>query len=440
MGSDQNGNTMSQTSDGGVAETVQTSPAEQASTAATFGSDRTTIGSYVRWLAAAMSVASAAIHYGYAPHHLQEDWAHGWFFVIIATAQLGFAFLVVTRPTRLLWALATLLNVGIIGTWIVSRTSGLPFGPEALRKEAVGTADVVSIVLEGAVIVLAAVALFAPKLMSRELRDRMGARFTTGALSGVALLAAFVMLTPTYTEAHGAGGHSHAAGGVLTGNTPCELSGPAASPGQENTDAEGHSHRGPTAQQPVSEADRQTLIAQQQQAREVAVRYPTVTEAEAAGYRLSTVFLPCIGAHYTNTRLAVRFDPSKPSELLYDGTNPDSKIVGLSFLVWHPNGPPEGFAGPNDSWHQHNFNGGLCLKGGVVVGAEALSVEECAARGGAKVGLEDVWMVHDWIVPGWECSWGVFAGECPELGGVAGKTAWDTPDGTTPDPLQAIAK
>ena len=431
---------MSQTSESTAGEAITGTSAVSAPTRSESGTDRTTIGSYVRWLAAAMSVASAAIHYGYAPHHLLEDWAHGWFFVIIATAQLGFAFLVVTRPTRLLWALATVLNVGIIGTWIVSRTSGLPFGPEALRKEAVGTADVVSIVLEAAVIVLALVALFAPKLMSRELRDRMGARFTTGALSGVALLAAFVMLTPTYTEAHAAGGHSHAGAGVLTGNTPCELSGPAASPGQENTDAEGHSHRGPTAQQPVSEADRQTLIAQQQQARQVAVTYPTVADAEAAGYHMSTVYLPCIGAHYTNTRLAVRFDPARPSELLYDGTNPDSKIVGLSFLVWHPNGPPEGFAGPNDSWHQHIFNGGLCLKGGVVVGAEALSVEECAARGGAKAGLEDIWMVHDWIVPGWECSWGVFAGECPELGGVAGKTAWDTPDGTTPDPLQAIAK
>jgi hypothetical protein len=47
-------------------------------------------------------------------------------------------------------------------------------------------------------------------------------------------------------------------------------------------------------------------------------------------------------------------------------------------------------------------------------------------------------MVHDWIVPGWECSWGVFAGECPELGGVTGKTAWDIGDRTTRDPLQAI--
>lgn len=403
-------------------------------------SDRTTVGTYVRWFAAALSVASAAIHYGYAPHHLQEDWAHGWFFVIIATAQLGFAFLVVTRPTRWLWSLAALLNIGIIGTWVVSRTAGLPFGPQSLRKEAVGTADLVSTVLEAAVILLAIIAIFAPSLMDRELRDRMGARFTTGALSGVALLAAFVMLTPTYTDAHAGDGHAHDSGSVLVGDTPCEKAGPAASPGQENTDAEGHSHRGPTAQQQVSPEDRQTLIDQQQQARDVALRFPTVADAEAAGYRMSTVYVPCIGAHYTNTRLAIRFDPSRPSELLYDGTKPDSKIVGLSFLVWHPNGPPEGFAGPNDSWHQHNFNGGLCLKGGVVVGAEALTQEECAARGGAKLGLEDIWMVHDWVVPGWECSWGVFAGECPELGGVTGRTAWDTNDGSVADPLQAIGK
>jgi hypothetical protein len=31
-------------------------------------------------------------------------------------------------------------------------------------------------------------------------------------------------------------------------------------------------------------------------------------------------------------------------------------------------------------------------------------------------------------VPGFECSWGVFAGECPELGGRLAGTAWDPPD------------
>ena len=90
--------------------------------------------------------------------------------------------------------------------------------------------------------------------------------------------------------------------------------------------------------------------------------------------------MPCIGAHYTNTGLVSRFDPAAPSELLFDGTNPDSKIVGLSYLVFHLNGPPEGFAGPNDRWHMHNSNGGLCIgKDGVVVGNEATSPKECAA-------------------------------------------------------------
>ena len=40
---------------------------------------------------------------------------------------------------------------------------------------------------------------------------------------------------------------------------------------------------------------------------------------------------------------------------------PDSKIVGLSYLVWHPGGRPRGSPGPNDHWHQHNANGGLCI-------------------------------------------------------------------------------
>jgi hypothetical protein len=63
----------------------------------------------------------------------------------------------------------------------------------------------------------------------------------------------------------------------------------------------------------------------------------------------------------------------------------------------------------------------------VVIGAESMTVAECEARSGVKRELKDIWMVHDWIVPGFECSWGVFAGECPELGGRVGGTAWDAP-------------
>jgi hypothetical protein len=138
------------------------------------------------------------------------------------------------------------------------------------------------------------------------------------------------------------------------------------------------------------------------------------------------VYVPCIGAHFTNLRLVVGFDPAAPSELLYDGTAPNSKIVGLSYLVFHPGGPPEGFAGPNDVFHQHNANGGLCLKGSSVVGGESMSKKTCELIGGHKSAklMANVWMVHAWVAPGWECSWGVFAGECPELGGKLGATAF----------------
>jgi hypothetical protein len=229
--------------------------------------------------------------------------------------------------------------------------------------------------------------------------------------------------------------HGNVIAGSATGDSPCEKAAPvAASPGETGTgeggsqgSAEGeHGERGLVVQQPLTQAERQQLELQMRAARSVIDKYPTVATAQAAGYHMSTVYVPCIGAHYTNVGLVAKFDPGAPSELLYDGTTPDAKIVGLSYLVFHPGGPPEGFAGTNDHWHQHNANGGLCLnKTGTVVGGEDVSAKECAKRGGAKRVLKDIWMVHAWVAPGWECSWGTFAGECPELGGTTGKTAFD---------------
>jgi hypothetical protein len=223
--------------------------------------------------------------------------------------------------------------------------------------------------------------------------------------------------------------------GSATGNSPCEKALPTpSSPGEVGNGSAGsltgaaaaevHGARGLVVQQPLTEAQRELLQAQMAEARTVVAKYPTVAAATAGGYHISTVYVPCIGAHYTNIGLVGSFDPARPSELLYDGTRADSKIVGLSYLVWHPGGPPPGFAGPNDHWHQHNTNGGLCLRGALVVGGEETSQAQCTASGGRKTVLGDIWMVHAWVVPGFECSWGVFSGECPELGGKIGGTAW----------------
>ena len=247
----------------------------------------------------------------------------------------------------------------------------------------------------------------------------------------------------TTTEGPGQSAQLQVLTGTATGTSPCELAAPTpASPGEVGAGGGGsdsnetklsvvvgeHGARGMVKQDNLTAAQQQELEVQMAQARTVVAKYPTVASALAAGYEDSTTYVPCIGAHYTNQAYAGSFDPSHPSELLYDGTAPDSKIVGLSYLVYHPNGAPPGFAGPNDHWHQHNANGGLCLKGGYVVGGEADTPAQCAAAGGHKALLINIWMLHAWVVPGYECTWGVFSGECPQLGGRLGGNAFDPPN------------
>jgi hypothetical protein len=373
-----------------------------------------------RWILAACSLGAAAIHFAYAPSHLSQYWLYGVFFVVLAWAQVLWAFGIVTRTWKWLPLLGVTGNAAVIAVWAMTRTIGAGIGPDATLSEAATFPDITATELEAVVLVGSLMLLVRPAFL-------LGRRYT-GWRSPALLGSAFVLIAGTagYGMApRFAAGHTHAA---LTGTTPCEKAGPPASQGQV-LDGSGHFHRGPTAQQPIDQATRLELEAQQQVARAVAAKYPTVADAEHAGYQKSTAYVPCIGAHYTNVALAGAFAPGAPSELLYDGTTPGARIVGLSYLVYHPFGPPAGFAGPNDVWHQHTFNGGLCISdSGLVLGAEATTPAQCAALGGRKIPLTDIWMLHDWVVPGFECSWGVFAAECPELGGRIGGTAWDPPN------------
>jgi hypothetical protein len=419
------------------------------------------LSQYMRWGLALLSLGAAGIHFAVTGLHFGETWYHGTFFALVAWLQLIWAVALMVKPSRRLLLAGIIGNLAVAEVWLVSRTIGIPFGPNSGTAEAVGFVDVLTTVFEAA-IVLGAVALLRPTLGERPVRAA-GGLAAVGVVGAAVIALSTYSLTPTFASSHhhgagevasGAGneaaaGHSHggagdaaapaghthgaggtagavpvSAGGFAPGASPCEKSGPAASEGQV-MDAEGHNHRGPAVQEAMDFGTRQQLAQEQLAARAVVLRFPDVASAEKAGYKKSTPYVPCIGAHYTNTALAAKFDINAPSELLFDGTTPDAKIVGLSYLVYHPGGAPEGFAGPNDRWHGHTFNGGLCINPqGVVVGAESTSPEQCKARGGAKVPLKDIWMLHDWVVPGWDCSWGVFASECPELGGRVGRTAW----------------
>ena len=401
-----------------------------------------TVGRYLAWLLFALSVGAGVIHFAVAGGHFDVSWWHGAFFAVVAWFQLSWAAAVLVRPTRRLLAVGAIVNTGVIATWLVSRLWGVPVGPDPWTPESVSFADGLATGLEVGIVTLALVVLVQPAVAQRSIRPSL-ARVGVG-LSGVAVaVVSTVALSPSFASAHhgsdgstdgdaAASGHhagapaadAPAAGHDTTGHTNTVIAADGSSAcegsGYGNEGNSGHGERGPVPFEPLDAATRDTFAAQVRQANELATRYPTVRDAEAAGWRRITPYVPCIAAHYIKGgALGNPFDPSEPEILLYDGTEPDSKLVGLSYLVFaEPEQPPEGFAGGNDPWHVHRQ---LCLGGDRgVLGDESTTSEDCEARGGRVVPLDNLWMTHMWNVPGWESRWGLFSSEHPDLGGAIG--------------------
>lgn len=174
---------------------------------------------------------------------------------------------------------------------------------------------------------------------------------------------------------------------------------------------------------PLDRATRAELAEQLAAARAVAMRYPTVADATAAGYVLAGGFAPGSGAHYVSysgISGSGPIDINKVNSFIYDGTNPDSRIVGLMYYSYTR---PEGFAGPNDHWHRHsnvcvNFHGPNGLEVPFPADAE-VTLAQCRQAGGSFMPVTG-YMVHAWVVPGWESPQGVFSHENPNLTCVDG--------------------
>lgn len=146
-------------------------------------------------------------------------------------------------------------------------------------------------------------------------------------------------------------------------------------------------------------------------AREAALRYPTVADAKAGGFTQAGGMSPLTASHYVKMMSMGGFDPANPPTLLYSGVEDDDVIVGLMYLAQdNGGGPPEGFTGDADPWHAHT---GVCIRygaGGIesLAPASGITEEECATREGNYMGLT-TYMLHVWVVPGWESPQGVFS-------------------------------
>lgn len=170
-----------------------------------------------------------------------------------------------------------------------------------------------------------------------------------------------------------------------------------------------HGEAGSAAE--MSSAERTTLEAQLATATATVPRYRTPAQAEAAGYVQAGPFVNGVGAHWVKWSVVDRpFDPATPSMLLYEEIRHGQglELVGYSYWV-SSTGPPEGFAGDTDVWHQHY---GLCFENGW------LALEDIPDRGacpGDWVNGSDLWMLHAWVVPGMDSMRGVFAAQNERL-------------------------
>jgi hypothetical protein len=129
--------------------------------------------------------------------------------------QLGWAVLALSNDALAMSRRFAALNAAVILLWLVSRTIGLPVGPEPWQAEAVGTADLVCSGLEAAVVVLLLLLLTARQADLQEstaLTKVQLRMIAVGALATAAVtIAALAAHPPTIGHPH----HSHSADSML---------------------------------------------------------------------------------------------------------------------------------------------------------------------------------------------------------------------------------
>ena len=130
-------------------------------------------------LSSLLSLGAAGIHAWVVPEHLHEYWVFGVFFLVVAAGQAIWAGSVARWPNRNTYLLGAIGSVLLIGLWAVSRTVGLPLGPEPWEPESAAALDVSCLGLEAGIIVLAAIAVYHSRIAQRSSRltaDAMNAR------------------------------------------------------------------------------------------------------------------------------------------------------------------------------------------------------------------------------------------------------------------------
>ena len=298
---------------------------------------------------ASLSAGAAAIHFAVIFEHFTEYALYGVFFLVISWAQLIWAAIVMWRPSRLWLWLGTAGNALVVAVYVASRTAGLPIGPDVSNPEPVGGLDVVSVVLEVALIAGCVALLWRPSLTARPVR-RFG---TLGTAASLAAVPAFVVavtagvMTPALAGPEGPTGMASKLGtpvapglqgmgdmGTTAGLPDVKMYGSTAPP---------------TAAQVIAAGQ---LI---KQTGASLARYRSVQAAFAAGY---TYVLRTNGEEHLlydgGNPAYAGLNPQHPSSLVYAINVPHHApiLLGAMYIEDGPtNGPQVG--GSLTRWHAH---------------------------------------------------------------------------------------
>ena len=145
---------------------------------------RTSLTGGVLAVIAALSGLAAGIHLTVAPEHFDEWWGYGTFFLVAAAGECALVLLLALRPRSWVIQVGIWTSLATMLMYLVSRTSGVPFGPARGSVETVDLPGIAATAAEGALVVVLCLLL-----AGRQRRYTLNALGVVGVVLWVAALA-----------------------------------------------------------------------------------------------------------------------------------------------------------------------------------------------------------------------------------------------------------
>ena len=141
--------------------------------------------------AAALTFGAALVHGSVMATHFREYWLFGLFFAVVTPLQLAWSAVVLRQggSVRAVLVAGAAASVGIVALWLVTRTVGLPFGPDIGEAERVGVKDVLASADELGTALLVVLSL---RSAGAERRPVAAAEVAAWSMVAVSLVAALV--------------------------------------------------------------------------------------------------------------------------------------------------------------------------------------------------------------------------------------------------------